>query len=227
MPKSRKGAVDLFTSDEHAVLAKWFGVEPPGCAAGINAEDAAGRLGFVERPGFYTLIDAAAAHVVLEKVEDRLPQWALVAVEGGSNILLARGYRDSAQILDRKVLLAPRYLFTINWADSGPGYSWPVAYYVTWLPYYDRFVITASADSPEAFGYCDFALGEFGVDTPLSEGTKRIICRDWANQHNKYEQERWAYLFGIGLVSKAEADRWADEVWPSHSNDEEIEDDDC
>ena len=42
-----------------------------------------------------------------------------------------------------------------------------MAYYVAWLPYYDRFVVTASAYCPESFGYCDFALGAFGIETPL------------------------------------------------------------
>ena len=35
-----------------------------------------------------------------------------------------------------------------------------MAYYVAWLP-------TASAYCPESFGYCDFALGAFGIETPL------------------------------------------------------------
>jgi len=57
--------------------------------------------------------------------------------------------------------LIPQYLLTINWADSGPGFSWPVAYHVTWVPICDEYVVTQSADSPDAFGYCDFAIGYF------------------------------------------------------------------
>jgi hypothetical protein len=224
MPNIRRSAVDLFTADEHAVLATWFGVEPPSCAKDIEADEAAKRLGFIKEPDHYRRTDAAAAFVVLESVETRLPQWAAVRED---SVILARKHRDDAKIPDRKILLQPRHLFTINWADSGPGFSWPVAYYVTWLPYYNRFVITASADSPDAFGYCDFALGAFGIDTPFKEGAKEIICADWAYQNGEWEQQRWVYLFGTGLISKAEANAWADAVWLREPDEEESEDEDA
>ena len=39
-----------------------------------------------------------------------------------------RHFRDVSAIPHRKVaVLPPRHLLTINWAGSGPGYSWPVA----------------------------------------------------------------------------------------------------
>jgi hypothetical protein len=94
--------------------------------------------------------------------------------------------------------------FTINWADSGPGFSWPVAYYVTWLPYYERFVVTASADCSDAFGYNDFAIGSFGSDKPTKKGARKIVCDDWHNQR-AFEQQPWAYLFSTGLISETEA----------------------
>ena len=48
MPKIRTVAVDLFSPDEHAVLARWFGVDPPSCAKNIVVAEAAKRLGFGE-----------------------------------------------------------------------------------------------------------------------------------------------------------------------------------
>jgi hypothetical protein len=42
-------AVDLFTSDEHAVLADWFRTKPPGFAQEILPEDAAKRLGLFSK----------------------------------------------------------------------------------------------------------------------------------------------------------------------------------
>jgi hypothetical protein len=140
--------------------------------------------------------------------------------------VLARKYRDKGSIPVKTVLLQPRHLFTINWVDSGPGYSWLVAYYLTWVPHYDRFVVTASADSPDALGYCDFALGHFGIKTPIMEGVKEIICMDWLNQKLDSEQQRWAYLFDTDLISAADAEAWADEVRPAERSaaDEEGED---
>jgi len=222
MPKVRTEAVGLFTPDEDAILAKWFGVKSPQSAKGIDIAEAIERLGFDEEPGGpYSLLDAAVAFIVLERVEEHLPQWASVSEERGA--LLARKYRDRELIPERKIVLQPRSLFTINWADSGPGFSWPVAYYVTWIPYYDRFVVTASADCPDMFGYCDFALGAFSGDTPANDGAKTIICGDW-QQLSDFGQQRWEYLFDTGLVSREEAKAWADEVWPEEEEIEEEED---
>ena len=222
MSKDRTNSIELFTPDEHAVLAQWFGVKPPT----INVDEAVARLGFTGQPGYRTLIDVAVAFIVLENVEGRLPQWAAFR---GDNLILARKYRDREKSPDRTVLLQPRFLFDINWADSGPGFSWPVAYYVTWLPHCDRFVVTASADSPDAFGYCDFALGSFGHGTPICDGSSAIIRADWETQRDEFGQARWAYLFGTGLISEEEAYAMADEVWRSEpdAEDEDIEDSDA
>lgn len=73
--------------------------------------------------------------------------------------------------------MLPQYLFTLNWADSGPGFSWPGAYYTTWVPSYERFVVTYSADSPEVWGYADIAIGQFGVKEALKDGSHRLIPR--------------------------------------------------
>ena len=217
MSNVRATAIDLFTPDEHAILAEWFRVKTPTFAQDIVVDDAISRLGFDKEPGHYRLIDAAVAFIVLERVEQRLPQWAAVRDD---ELILAREYRDDSNIPNRKVLLQPRHLFTINWADSGPGYSWPTAYYVTWLPDYDRYV-TASADCPDAFGYCDFALGAFGTDTPIKEGARKTICADWSDQNTQGGQQRWAYLFSTELIFKQEAEAWAEQVWPSECGEEE------
>ena len=211
MSKVRTTTVDLFTPDEHAILASWFGAKPPAFAQDIVVEEAISRLGFDKEPGLYRRIDAAIAFIVLERAEQRLPQWSTVRDD---KLILAREYRDSTKIPNRKVVLQPRHLFTINWADSGPGFSWPMAYYVTWLPHYDRYVVTASADCPDLFGYCDFALGAFVMKTPIKKGARKIIVDDWANRHCAGEQPRWAYLFSAELISEQEAEAWAEQVWP-------------
>jgi len=214
-------AVDLFTSDEHAVLADWLRTDPPGCARDILPEDAAKRLGFTKETFHYVLSDAVVAYIVLEQVEQQLPGWSGASDDG--EFVTERHFREISAIPHRKIaVLPPRHLLTINWADSGPGYSWPVAYYVAWVPYYDRFVVTASADCPESFGYCDFALGSFGVETPLKEGARAVICDDWQKLKSAWEQQRWAYLFNAGLISKERANAWADIVWEEA---EEIEGD--
>jgi hypothetical protein len=224
MSSANSDAVDLFTPDEDAVLARWFGVEPPESAKGVDVAEAVERLGFKDEPGHYELIDAAVAFILIERAEQHKPPWA--SVSGGRAVVLARKYRDSDGVPERKVILQPRSLFEINWADSGPGFSWPVSYYATWVPHYDRFVVTASADCPDAFGYCDFALGAFGGDTPIKDGAKSIICGDWRQQLDEWCQSPWEYLFDTGLISGDEARAWADEVWATEV-EEDAEDDDA
>jgi hypothetical protein len=204
-----RSSVELFTLDEHAVLAQWFAVEPSDEARQIDVKSAVERLGFKHKPGYRSLLDVAVAFIVLEHAENRLPQWASVSDEAVS---LARQYRDRETAPDRKVLLYPQLLFEINWAYSGPGFSWPVAYYVTWVPIYERFVVTASADSPDAFGYCDFALGAFGSDTPIKEGAQSIIRAEWQALRDM-GLHRWADLFSAELISETEADELAEGVW--------------
>jgi hypothetical protein len=222
MPRFYRNTVDLFSPDEHAVLADWLGVRPPKVAKGIDPADAMARLGFEKEPGHYRLIDAVVAFIVLENAEKRLPGWSALRADG--SFVCARAYRDDQKAPNRNVLLQSRQLFTINWADSGPGFSWPVAYYITWLPRYDRFVITASADCPDGFGYCDFAIGAFGSNTPVKEGARRVVCGDWHDQWSAWEQQRWAYLFNTGLISHEEANAWREEVWPIEPDEDDAED---
>ena len=55
-------------------------------------------------------------------------------------------------------------------------------------------------------------------------GSPDVIVSDWSSQRD-HAQPRWAYLFDTGLISKADAYAWANEVWVDQS-DEEDEDND-
>jgi hypothetical protein len=61
----------------------------------------------------------------------------------------------------------------------------------------------------DLFGYYDFALGAFGIDTTIKEGARKSIVDDWAKQRCAGEQLRWAYLFFTDLICKHEAEAWA------------------
>ena len=71
-------------------------------------------------------------------------------------VKLARKVKEPSQLPSR--ILLPKHLFTINWANSAPGLSWPEAYYVTQLPGWDVYIVTASQDTDEIYGYEDFAI---------------------------------------------------------------------
>ena len=172
-------------------------------------------LGFKGEASGYSEDDAAVAAIVLERIQDTLPQWASVKLRENENeeavITLAREVK--ARRARRTVELVPQYLLTINWADSGPGFSWPVAYHVTWVPIYDEYVVTQSADSPDAFGYCDFAIGHFPKTDDFVTAAAKEIKKNWEWQRDKFCQYRWAYLFDNGLIDEATAIRLREEIW--------------
>jgi hypothetical protein len=209
MPDYRSDApsVDLFTADEEFVLATWFEVDGP--PYGGRIDDIFKGWNIPSEIPYYRRIDTAVAQILLERIQDHLPNWTALA---GDRFVIARGIFDRRA--RRKIELWPHHLLTINWADSGPGFSWPVAYKATYVPVFDRTVVTASADCPESFGgVSDVAIGAFGSEASILEGSRRIIISDWTNQWREHDQKRWVYLFDTGIVSKAEADAWADEVW--------------
>ena len=200
-------SVDLFTADEELVVTIWFEIDHP--SYGPRIDDIFDGWNIPSEIPDYRCIDAAVAQILLERIQEDLPNWTALA---GDRFVIARGNFDRRA--RRKIELWPHHLLTINWADSGPGFSWPVAYKATYVPVFDRTVVTASADCPELFGgVCDVAVGAFGSDTSFLEGSRRIITSEWTNQWREHNQKRWVYLFDTGIVSKAEADAWADEVW--------------
>ena len=70
MSKVRTTAVDLFTPDEHAILARWFGVKSPAFAQDIVVEEAISRLGFDKKPDPYRRIES---RITLEILRRRSP----------------------------------------------------------------------------------------------------------------------------------------------------------
>jgi hypothetical protein len=72
-----------------------------------------------------------------------------------------------------------------------------------------------TGDSDITIGPRYSRICSFGIKTPLKGGARRGICEDWHNLRSAGEQQRWAYLFNTGLISKEEADAWVEEVWPS------------
>lgn len=158
------------------------------------------------------IVENAVARICLESIANDLPQWAAI---GNESMVLGRA-RTRRTSNGRR--LAPVHLFTINWGDSGPGFSWPEAYHVTWLPGYDASVVTASADSPDAHGYCDRAVGRFSGRSDFVESTARVLAAYWLSQRDA-GQESWAYLFDEGALDERAADRIADAVWTAEKAD--------
>jgi len=155
-------------------------------------------------------IEIAVAQILLHGSQKRLPQWGCVNGDGK----VVQGRKNLQRPRDAEpITLHPQLLLCINWADSGPGFSWPEAYHITKIPGFDKHIFTASRDSPDAWGCTDHAIGFCDANAPIKEAAREIIINYWSKQAGEWEQARWAYLFDEGLISGEEADSWADEVW--------------
>jgi hypothetical protein len=213
----------LFHPIEHAIICEWLGIEAPPAAKGIDIwtqidgpedgpitlkKDMSGNLGeFTHRN--------AVARLLLEGIQKHLPQWVTFYSD---HTVWGREY---TQKTPRKIDLLPQFLFEINWANSGPGFSWPEQYHATYLPGYHYYIVTASQDSPDAYGYEDIAVGYFEAGTPLEAGCRQVLINWWC-EHGKDPERRWEAFWRPGLITEETATQWADMVWIDISEDEEL-----
>ena len=212
----------IFHPIEHAIICQWLGKAPPKFAKDVDIHRHIDNLaeGVIQLEpnadgdvGHYEVANAVA-RIVLSSVQHDLPQWAAIYSD---KTLFGRDAFDKHK---GKVSVLPQFVFEINWATSGPGYSWPVDYYVGFLPYYDVYVVTESADSPDAFGYTDRAIGYFKPDENILAGCERIITQDWKNQCDEYDQQQWEELWNTGILNSDTIIRMADSVWGSDEIEE-------
>ena len=107
-----------------------------------------------EIPNHIDLANAVAT-LALSTVQSRLPQCGVFDGEG--RLTLARKRTPAWR---RDIVLLPQHLFTINWADTAPGISWPETYYAAYLP-----VITMQRDhNQDRFAYV-WAEGRISHET--------------------------------------------------------------
>ena len=227
----RSGIRSLYTPTERALLAAYLGYPDPAPAELVGIDitqpvdpddwDAAAS-GIAPILSLYKsdalMLENAVARICLTAIDAKLPQWASLS-RGRVTLGRKPARADRTRRHPR-----PVHLFTINWADSGPGFSWPEAYYVTSLPGYDVCIVTASADCPEVHGYCDVAIGWFVGDPSNIKGAGECIRSWWSWSCAENNQGRWAYLFDTAAVDGRTAAHWADEVWGEKRGiDEDLE----
>jgi hypothetical protein len=162
-----------------------------------------------------TRLAAAVGQVLLHAVQARLPQWS---VTDGDRIVYARRHRRRAG--GQPLAFAAQHLFTINWADSGPGFSWPEAYHLLFVPGYKRWVVTASQDGDDGWGCTDQAIGFFGGGGERIARSGAVIRAYWQRRRSENESWPWCYLFDEGLVSTETAEKWRQRVWTRAELDE-------
>lgn len=204
--------IELYHPQEHAIIAEWLQRKPPANCPDVHDlpfydEEPPGPVGLRRSSAGYEDLDAAlknaVARIALERAEYRLPQWAAIRPDG--EVVTGRKYRKAADRPVRTISLLPQLLCEINWADTGPGLSWPEAYHVTWFPGYDEYVVTASQDSPDVHGYTEIAIGHFKPGVNLRKSVSRVIKAYWAEfaEHG----EHWQHFLVPGLLSEDQARR--------------------
>jgi len=218
--------LSMYSPVEQAILADYFQLEVPALDdLDLWEPDSAQPDAIHLEPNSWGSRDAelaianAVARVALSRVQRALPQFAVCYPD---KIEFARDIRQSPS---RQVEVLPRHLFTIDWAMTAPGVSWPEAYYLTWLPGVDRWVVTASRDSPEVGGYCDNALGYFGIEEDPIEGAGRVIGGYWCDLMTECDQQHWEVFFNEGMIDHVTALSWAEAIWrvPEPEDDEDDE----
>ena len=236
--QSNKSKIEGFFPREHAILAEYFDLQekqpqqarvfdPHEITIEENDYDEAVE-GIACRKSYggrdYRAIDNAVARIALAPVRKNLPTWGGLGKDGAfhsrqsenESILPERGYRSD-----------PVHVLSINWASSGPSYSWPLKYYISWIPHYERYVVTVSYDSPEVEGYLDLAIGDLSEGASVEKELKSVIVRHW-DGYAMYLQG-WEGVIDSGIVKDPWA--WREEVdWGYNDDGEEIafleEDDD-
>jgi hypothetical protein len=195
--------IDVFSADEQELLEAWFRSAP----IDEHLDGLLTAAGFACDCEPYTRLDAWVGAFAVAEIQEQLPNCGIC---DGRGVTLTRTYRE---VEDRTVTGLTRHLFTINWANSAPGVSWPVAYTLVWIPVFDEFVVVASADGTDAFGYADFALGHFPAGGDWIAQVKDIVVRDWQAALAGWDQAAWEHLFGSGAVPEEVSMAWRREVW--------------
>lgn len=154
-------------------------------------------------------LDNQVAKILLDTAQDQLPSWSCVNQEG--EYVEAR---RRSRIKSRQVQLLPQHLFSINWASSGPGFEWPEAYYVTYVPQLDMRIVTASQDSNDIWGVTDLAIGKCRAVRTPGWGTKKIITSWWKRARGA-EPMPWERLDQAGLITEERTWKWRKDVWGS------------
>ena len=158
-------------------------------------------------------INNAVARLMLEPIANRLPNFTAVSRKDGY-IRSARPPASKAY-KSRAVTGLPNFLFKINWATSGPGFSWEELYHVGFLAEYDVYVVTASQDSSEALGFCDVCIGYFSETQDFIQDALYVVMEWWGDKRGEYGAGKYESITSIGSASADQIAEITEQVWDS------------
>ena len=197
------GEVTTLTRPERSILEHWLSGKFPRGRNGDALRSALGDIGIDDEPRHHTILDAAVARLL---------------VGWGRNQFTIASTEEPSEDRDP---FPSQSLLSINWAN-GSVTDWPASYELFLVPQFERYIVVTSADV-EPFGYRDFALGHFSAKKDALRASERIVVSNWKTLASEYNQERWCEYRAGELVTESEAERWADQVWASHSENDDAE----
>lgn len=103
------------------------------------------------------------------------------------------------------VLFFPQHLLTINWGGSFYANQWIQKYHSFYVREKEAIIVTASLDSEDMYGYCDFVIDIHKSSDCQSTNMRNIgasIVREWANLHYQYNQSCWSDIVDSGVISE-------------------------
>jgi hypothetical protein len=216
MLSSSASLATILGSEEAEVLECWLSGDQPPPALAAWAEENAYRGTQLSR---YSALQGAVGAVLLRDIQGRLPRCAILFPD--INVLaVSRGEARRARKSNVRVI--GQHLFSLNWADGAPGMSWPTSYYAVWIPLREVWIVTASDDSGEMYGFLDVALGWFPGTAPWEESVAGIIAKDWTAWASE-GQPVYEELSAGGRLSLESIIRCREQAWPAMTVEEQAE----
>ena len=159
---------------------------------------------------FSRQISNVVARLCLEAIDSKLPRFTVMDDQG---VAYSARQGKGPKKAGRSIVSLPNYLFEINWATSGPGFSWEESYHVSFIAEYDRYVVTASQDSPDAMGFCDLCIGHFGATNDVVSDALEVIENWWGDKVAEYDANPYERISGLGSASIEQIENIARNVW--------------
>jgi len=233
---------DLFTLREHAILARYFGLQhlrPPGAEdpSLLAYEDpdswdegesgVALHLGWIHEPPGIPIdpeaVDPDPGDTPHPQPGPLQGAVARIVLNTATDLPQWAVSRKEGEIIFGRPLkkpgdrppriLLPASVARINWATSGPGISWPEKYYITRIALYRRWVVTASSDTAETTGYLDWAIHHAPDNLPAHEVAREALLRCWRG-NAALKQAPFESIEQAGLLKGKELCEIARLAWP-------------
>jgi len=233
--------VTLFTLREHAILAKYFGLQ------NLRPKEASDpKLLEVHDPEDWN--ESSKGLAILSGYNEEGPHTFDPETVEKDSISMGDPFPTPleaavARFCFSKVTTAPsksskdfhtqnnhfeiKDIGMVDWGGGGLGSSWPEKYLIAKVPYYSRWVVLALRDSSDSKGFEEYAIYHDAADRGPKEVAHQAIERYW--RHNlTYNQPVFTSIESSGLLSGTELGSIAKSVWsksavPDESYDEFIE----